>query len=133
RRVGDRVHQDVEAIRPVPGERIEQRGDLGVVGHVERIRRAAAEPGGDILHARLQFFVLVAEGELGALPMHRLGDAVGDRALAGDAGDECALALQETHGRLAIWTGRYSATAVAPTPAAASIASTIPGCSTLRE
>src|SRR5690606_31531770 len=62
-----------------------------------------------ILDARLELVVLVGQGELGALPVHCLGDAVGDRALAGDAGDERALALQESHGVVPLsWSGRMA-------------------------
>src|SRR5690606_18350843 len=116
---GDGVHQDVEAVAPVPAELFVHRRDLGVVGDVERERRSAAELGGRFLHPRLQLFILVGEGQFGTFAVHGLGNAVGDGTLAGDAGDQCTLALQETHGRLAVWTGRYSATAVAVSVAGA--------------
>src|SRR5690606_23916302 len=127
----DRVHQDVEASFPVLAELFEQRRDLGIVGDVERERRTAAQPGRDLVDARLQLLVLVGEGELGAFAVHGLGNAVGDRTRAGDAGDQCTVALQDTHGRLAMWTGRYSATPAASAGAGApSIARTMPGRST---
>jgi len=50
-----------------------------------------------ILDARLELLTLVGEGQLGALAMHRLGDAGGDGAFAGNAGDQYLLAAQESH------------------------------------
>src|SRR5690606_5812819 len=96
RRVGDRVDQDVEPV-PALAELLEAGGDLVVAGHVEGQHDIAAKRGGGLLDTRAQLVIEVGECHLGTLAVHGLGDAAGDRAVAGDAGDECALALQETH------------------------------------
>ena len=49
------------------------------------------------LDALFHLVVDVGEGELGALAMHRLRDAPGDRAISGDAYDEGALAGEKSH------------------------------------
>ena len=63
---------------------------------VEDQRRA--ELGGELGDALLEALALVAEGELGAFAAAGLGDAVGDRAVREDAGDEEALAGEKSHG-----------------------------------
>jgi len=55
--------------------------------------------GGEFGHAILEALALVAEGELGAFAPERPGDAVGDRPVRKDAGDEEALAGEKSHGR----------------------------------
>ena len=100
RREADRVHEDVEPV-PVLAQLGEAGIDLRVFGDVQRDHDVRAVFRGGVLDARLQLVALVGEGEFRTLAAHGLGDAVGDRALAGDAGDECTLALQESHGVLA--------------------------------
>ena len=93
----DGVHQNVEAV-PLLAELLETRGDLRIVGHVQRQHDVAAVFGGRFFDTRFQTIVLVGEGQFRAFPVHGFGDTRGDGTVAGDAGDECALALQETHG-----------------------------------
>src|SRR5690606_1232538 len=87
-----------EAAVPALAKLLEAFADLLVAGHVQRQDDVAAEAGRGLLDPRAQLVVEIGERQFRALAMHRLGDAAGDRAVAGDAGDECALALQETHG-----------------------------------
>ena len=96
RREADRMHEDVEAV-PAPPEFGEHRFDLRVAGHVQRQHDVGTELARRLVDAVLEPVVLVREGEAGAFAVHRLGDAPGDRAMAGDADDECALALEESH------------------------------------
>ena len=96
----DAVHEDVETVAPVRAEFGEAGVDLFVGGDVERQHDLAAVLGGGVLDARLQLLVLVGQRQFRAFAVHGIGDAGGDRTLAGDAGDQCALALQETHGVL---------------------------------
>ena len=91
------MDEDVEALRPALAELLEARCDLRIVGDVERQDDIAAQFGGRFLYPRKQLLVLVGEGQFGAFAVHGFGDAAGDRTLAGDSGDQCALALQETH------------------------------------
>ena len=81
RRVGDRVDQDVEAVPALP-ERLEERVDLPVVGHVQRQHDIAAELAGHLLDATLELVGLIVERELRALLLERLRDPPGDRAVA---------------------------------------------------
>jgi hypothetical protein len=99
RREPHRVNDDVEPV-PVLAERLEGRGDFRVLGDVHRAGEAAAQLFRHGLHARLELFALVSEGELRALAAHGLGDAPGDRTLAGETDDQRALAVQESHGVL---------------------------------
>ena len=71
---------------------------LRVFSHVHGQANGAVEAGGHVDYAVLQALVLVGEGELGSFALERLGDAVGDGTVAGEANDECALAGHESHG-----------------------------------
>ena len=93
---GDAVDEDVEAV-PVLAELLEAGGDLRIVGDVERQHDIAADSAAAFSTRDLQFVVLVGERQFRAFAVHGLGDAAGDGTLAGDAGDQCALALQESH------------------------------------
>ncbi len=54
---------------------------------------------GERPHALAERLALIGEGELGALRVHRLGDAPGDGMVVGDPHDEAALARQQRlHG-----------------------------------
>src|SRR5207237_3821075 len=97
RRVGDRVHDDVE-LAPLALEEPERRIALTVDGHIEREREARAERVREGLDPLLHLVVEVGECELGALAVHRLGDTPGDRAIGRDPDDEGALAGEKSHG-----------------------------------
>src|SRR5690606_6282643 len=97
RRERDRVNEDVEAVRPAPGELTEARVDLSVVRDVERQHEVAAELCGEAAHALGELVGLVRERELGAFALHGLCDAPGDRAIARDADDQGALTGEKTH------------------------------------
>jgi hypothetical protein len=96
RRETHRVHEDVETV-PVPAQFGEQSVDLCVLGDVARQHDVRAEGVGRLVDAILQPLVLISEGELSAFAMHCVGNAPGDRALAGDADDQGTLAVQESH------------------------------------
>jgi hypothetical protein len=80
RREADAVHEAVE-LRPGGREVGEQLFDLRVVAHVAVEDQLRAEVGGEFGDAVLEALADVAEGELGALRMAGLGDAVGDGAV----------------------------------------------------
>ena len=96
RRIADRMHQDVETI-PALAEFSEYAVDLRIIGDVARQHDVRPARLRGRFHARLELVHLIGKGEFRAFAMHRFGDAAGDRALAGDADDQCALSLQETH------------------------------------
>src|SRR5437764_14027793 len=97
RRVGDRVHDDVE-LAPLALEEPERRVDLSVDGHIERQREARAERVREGLDPLLHPVVQVGEGEPGALAVQRLGDTPGARALGRDPDDEGAFAGEKYQG-----------------------------------
>ena len=92
------MHQPVETV-PLLAELLEEAGDLRVVLHVERVDQAAAEVGGELGDAVLEAVVLIGEGELGAFAVHGLGDAVGNRTVAEQTGDEDSFAGEKAHER----------------------------------
>ena len=98
RREGDRVHHAVERT-PFLAQLREKRFDLGVARDVAGKRKAAAELARHAGDAILEALVLVRERELGALAPRGLGDAVGDRAVGEQAGDQDALAGEKAHLR----------------------------------
>ena len=53
--------------------------------------------GRELSHPFLELVVLVGVGDLGAFPVHGLGDAPGDGTIAGDADDQCPFSCQESH------------------------------------
>src|SRR5699024_4631856 len=92
----DGVNQDVEAAQRLtraPNETL----DVLVVADVALEDGVRVELTGHLPRPPGELFALVAEGEACALAVHGLGNAPGDRAFAGEAGDQRALALQETH------------------------------------
>ncbi|MCY1267000.1 hypothetical protein D9M68_491300 [compost metagenome] len=95
-----RVDDDVQAI-PLLAQLAEYRFDILVLGHVagEAQVGAGAPAGGEFFHAAFQLVVLVGEGELCALAVHRRGDAGGDGQFAGDANDQYAFTGEKTHVR----------------------------------
>ena len=92
RRIADGMNQDIELI-PVSAELLEQPVDLLVLGDVQRQHDIGAERGAHLLHACLELVALIGQREFRALAAHRLGDAVCDRALTGQAGDQRLLAV----------------------------------------
>ena len=71
--------------------------DLRVVADVAVEDQFRAEVGGEFGDAVLEALADVAEGELGALFVAGLGDAVGDRAVGQNAGDQQFLAGKKAH------------------------------------
>ena len=96
RRKSDRMDEAVE-LRPGFAQLPECALDLRVVGDVEVEDELGAELGGVLGHALLEALSLVAERQLGAFAVAGPGDAVGDGAVVQDAGDQKALAGQESH------------------------------------
>jgi hypothetical protein len=96
RREGYRMHHDVDAV-PALTQRRKRGRDLRVLGHVHRQRDVAAALGGEFLDPLAQLVILVGEGEFGALPVHGLGDAGGDRAVARNTHHKCAFSSQKSH------------------------------------
>src|SRR5882762_2166098 len=66
RREGDRVHQTIERVPPLP-QLGEERGDLGVARDVAGEHQSASELSGHLHDAVLEALVLVGERELRAL------------------------------------------------------------------
>ena len=92
----DRVHEDVEAV-PMFAEIGEQLRDLLIAGHVARQDDVRAEGFRGFVDARAQLVVDIGEGQFGAFAMHRAGNPPGNRAIAENAGNQCAFALQKSH------------------------------------
>src|SRR5690606_1565488 len=103
RREGDGVDQSVETV-PVAAELREERVDLLVVGDVAGKDRRRAELRGHLGDAVLETVVLVGEGGPRSLGRAGTGEAVGDRPVRQQAGDQDALAGEESHlWRLRTW------------------------------
>ena len=92
----DRMDQNIEAV-PVLAEIGEQLRDLRIAGHIARQDDIRAEVLRGFVDARPELVVDIGEGEFGALAVHRFRDAPGDRAVAQNAGDQRAFALQKSH------------------------------------
>jgi len=71
--------------------------DLCVVGDVAGENQRAVELGRELGEALLEALVLIGEGELGALAVAGLGNAVGDRMLGQKARDQNALVCKKSH------------------------------------
>ncbi len=95
------MHQDVEAV-PVVVQVFEHLLDLAVVLHVTGHQDVGVEVRNQFLDSIAKALVLVSEGEFRTLAMHGCGDAIGNGAVAGNADDQCALALQKTHVKLSL-------------------------------
>src|ERR1700735_1627728 len=93
----DRVYEDIESVCPVLAEFGEEAVDLRIFADAAGQHDVGAERIGGFLDAIFQAIVLIREGKLRALTMHRVRNAPGDRALAGDADDQDTLAMQESH------------------------------------
>ncbi len=94
----DRVHDDVQ-VAPAGFELLEDRIDLLVLGDVERHHQLRSGLRGDLVDPGFQFLVLIRECQFGALAVHGLGNAPRDRARTGDADDQRAFTLQDSHCR----------------------------------
>jgi hypothetical protein len=92
------VDEAVERI-PVLAELGKQAFDLGVFADVAVEGELGAELGGRLGHALFEALALVAERQFGAFAVAGARDAVGQGAVVQDAGDQQALAGQETHAR----------------------------------
>jgi len=97
RRVGDGVHEDVQAA-PLTAEQFKRRIRLGVHGHIQRHGEARTEGMRQGFDALFHLVVDVGEGEFSALAVHRLRDAPRDRAVSRNAHDEGAFAGEKSHG-----------------------------------
>ena len=98
RREGDRVHQDVEPA-PLLVDRLEHRLELARRRDVERQEQRRLQLARQRLDVRPGLLVEVGDREVGAELAERLGAAVGDRAVVGDADDQRLGALQDGMGR----------------------------------
>ncbi|MNK84454.1 hypothetical protein D3C87_1043030 [compost metagenome] len=96
RREADRMHQTVEFFPTLP-QRGESRGNLLIAAHVALIDHVGAEFLGEVADAVLEAFADIGEGQLGALALARGGDAIGDRAVGQQAGDQDPLTCQKSH------------------------------------
>ena len=96
RGVGDRMDEAVQSF-PVLAEVDEQLLDLRVFGDVALEQQIAAEFGGELGDAVLEALVLVGKGQFCTFAVAGLGDAVGNRMLRQNAGDEDALLCEESH------------------------------------
>src|SRR5262249_56203519 len=94
---GDGVQEEIEP-PPFRPNRRESRADSVRFGDAA----AADHHPADLLRQRfnpfLQRLALISEGELGGVPVGRLWDTRGERAVVGDTQDQAAFAAQETRG-----------------------------------
>ena len=75
----------------------EQGVDFRIDADVAGQHQPAAEFASKFLYALLDAIALVAESELRAFPLHRLGNAVGNGAAAQQAGDQDLLVVEKAH------------------------------------
>ena len=94
---GNRMHDAVK-VTPFAFECCKQGVNLLILGHVAGQHRNLAEVGGKFFDAFADVFTLIGERQLRAFPARGLGDAVGNRAVGQQAGDQDFLVLQESHG-----------------------------------
>ena len=90
------VHQAVEAV-PMFSQLLKQLGDLGIARDFAGQRGHRTQLLRHVLGAIAEALVLVGESNLRAFAPRRLGNAVGDRAVGEEAGDEDALAGEQGH------------------------------------
>ena len=96
RRVGNRMHQSIEAV-PMRCEIGKQLVDLSVLGDVALEDKRAVEFRGELVDTIEEAFVLIGKGECRAFTMASLGDAVCNRVFRKNAGDKNALACEKSH------------------------------------
>ena len=65
--------------------------------HVALEHEFGIELGGHLADTLFEAFVLVSEGELGAFAMHGLCNAVGNRAVAEQSGNQNAFSCEKAH------------------------------------
>ena len=94
----DGVHDAIQAV-PLFRQLDEYLFDLGVIGHIagEAQLRTGAPAGSEFFNPAFQLFVLIGEGQFGALAVHGRGNAGGNGQFAGDANDEYALSAEKSH------------------------------------
>ena len=97
--VGNGMDENVQSI-PMLLERLEYCFDVGVAFHLAGQGDRAAQFSGHFLDAGLQLVILIGESKFGAFPVHRLGDAPGDGAVAGNPQDQGAFAGEKAHNEL---------------------------------
>ncbi len=92
------VNDAIQAV-PLLGQLDEYLLDFGVVGHIagEAQLRTGAPAGSEFFNPAFQLFVLIGEGQFGALAVHGGGDAGGNGQFAGYANDEYALSAEKSH------------------------------------
>ena len=90
------MDDDVQAV-PLLAERLESTGDFIITADVTGNTESGIAFGGHLFDPAGEFLVLVGKGEDGPLPVHGLCDAPGDGAVAGEADDQRAFAVQESH------------------------------------
>ncbi len=96
RREGERMDQAVQAV-PMGFQLLKQSLYFRIAGHFAGQRDRGAELFRHVLGALTEALVLVGEGDLRAFAPRHLGDAVGDRAVGEEPGDEDALAREQSH------------------------------------
>src|SRR6185295_3031015 len=83
----DGVHQPIQAVPAFADLGIELL-NLLVARYVAWKDEIAAELGRERYHTVVDAFALISEGQGSTFALHRLGDAVGDRAIAQHAGNQ---------------------------------------------
>ncbi len=96
RREGDGMDNDVESV-PAAAQCLEQGVDLLVTADIAGQHDIRITLLCHLFNAWPEFFVRVAECQLGAFPAHGLRDTPGDRPVAGQPDNECAFSAQESH------------------------------------
>ncbi|SOZ98030.1 ABC transporter, periplasmic substrate-binding protein (fragment) [Cupriavidus taiwanensis] len=96
RREADRMHQAVKLF-PALAQRGKGGGNLLVAADVAFENQVAAEFLGKVADPVLEPFADVGEGQFGAFALARRGNAIGDRAVRKQAGDQDPLTCQKSH------------------------------------
>ena len=90
------MHDDIQAV-PIVVQLLEDPDDLLVTADVAGKRNLGFAFARQFFHPAAQLLVLVGKGEICAFALHGRGNTPGNRAVARQADDECALALQKSH------------------------------------
>ena len=96
RRKADRMNETVEAV-PALLERGEEGVDLRVVGDVAGEHQVAAELVGELGDAVLEALADIGERQLGAFALAGLRDAVGNRTVRQQAGQQDTFTSEKAH------------------------------------
>ncbi len=96
--VGDGMHDAIQSI-PVLAEALEQGGNFFVAADIagEQQCGIAGEFVDQTQYAVLHLLALICEGQFSALAVAAFGDAVGNRTVAEQTGDENLLASEKAH------------------------------------